>query len=124
MFEEMHLAAMVNKGVEEDPTVLSAGTVLRMATINGARALGIDGITGSLKPGKKADLILIDMNAPQFYPRHNVQAALVYAAQASDVKTVICNGEILMEDHLLTGLDEREIFLKARESASRITGEV
>ncbi len=121
MFEEMHLAAMINKGVEEDPTVVSAGTVLRMVTINGARALGIDGITGSLSPGKKADLILIDMNAPQFYPRHNVQAALVYAAQASVVKTVIGKGGLLMEDHRLTGLDEREIFLKAQESASRIT---
>jgi 5-methylthioadenosine/S-adenosylhomocysteine deaminase len=121
MFEEMHLAALINKGIEENPTAVSAYTVLRMATIDGARALGLDGITGSLEKGKKADLILIDLNGAHLCPLPSVTAALVYAAQGSDVKTVICNGEILMEDRQLTGLDEEEIIAKARESAARIT---
>ena len=59
MFEEMHVAALVNKGIEEDPTALSAYTALRMATIGGARALGLDGEIGSLRAGKKADLIVL-----------------------------------------------------------------
>jgi len=122
MFEEINLAALINKGSTEDPTVVSAYTALQMATINGARALGIDGITGSLRAGKKADLILIDTEAAHFYPRHSVTAGLVYAAQSSDVKTVICNGEPVMQDHVIPHLDEAEVYRKAQESAAAITG--
>ncbi|MFW6362026.1 MAG: amidohydrolase family protein [Spirochaetota bacterium] len=122
MFEETHLAALVNKGVTEDPTTVSAYTALQMATINGARALGLEETTGSLKVGKKADIIVIDIEAPHFYPRHSVSAGLVYAAQSSDVKTVICNGEVVMQDRQLTQLDEQEIYRKAQASAAAITG--
>jgi len=122
MFEEIHLAALVNKGVTEDPTTVSAYAALQMATINGARALGLEETTGSLKVGKKADMMVIDIGAPHFYPRHSVTAGLVYAAQSSDVKTVICNGEVVMQDRKLTQLDEQEIFRKAEESSAAITG--
>ena len=122
MFEEIHLAALVNKGVTEDPTAVSAYTALQMATINGARALGLEESTGSLKVGKKADIIVIDIEAPHFYPRHSVSAGLVYAAQSSDVKTVLCNGEIVMQDRELTQLDEQTIYRKAEESAAALTG--
>lgn len=122
MFEEMHLAALINKGLEEDPTALSAYTALQMATVNGARALGLGDSTGSLKVGKKADIILVDLEAAHLSPLSGPAAAMVYAAQASDVKTVICGGRVLMEDRRLTELDEGEIIARARESASRITG--
>lgn len=122
MFEEMNLAAFIAKGVTEDPTAVSAYTALRMATIDGARVLGLDTITGSLRAGKKADVILVDTTAPHFYPRNSVAASLVYAAQASDVRTVFCDGELLMEDRRLTRLDQREICIKAQESAARLTG--
>ncbi len=122
MFEEMNLSALIHKGINEDPTAVSAYTALQMATINGAKALGLDTLTGSLKPGKKADIILVDTEAPHFYPRHSVTAGLVYAAQSSDVKTVFCNGQVVMEDRVIPHLDEREIYAKAQESADIITG--
>ncbi|PKL26403.1 MAG: N-ethylammeline chlorohydrolase [Spirochaetae bacterium HGW-Spirochaetae-3] len=122
MFEEMNTAALVNKGITEDPTAVSAYAALKMATINGARALGLDDAIGSLRAGKKADIILVDMEAPHFYPRNSVAAALVYAAQGSDVKTVICDGEVLMEDRRMTRLDVGAICAKAQESAALMTG--
>nr|HPG87407.1 amidohydrolase [Spirochaetales bacterium] len=122
MFEEMHVAALVNKGLEEDPTALSAYTTLRMATIGGARALGLDEEIGSLRVGKKADLIILDASAPHFYPRNSVTAALVYAAQGQDVRTVFCDGEPLMLDGAMTTIDEAEACAKAQESASAMTG--
>lgn len=122
MFEEMHVAALVNKGFEEDPTALSAYTTLRMATIGGARALGLDEEIGSLRVGKKADLIILDASAPHFYPRNSVTAALVYAAQGQDVRTVFCDGEPLMLDGAMTTIDEAEACAKAQESASAMTG--
>lgn len=122
LFEEMNLAAFAAKGVTEDPTAVSAYRALRMATIDGARALGLDAEIGSLEPGKKADVILVDASAPHFYPRNSACAALVYAAGGADVKTVICDGEILMEDRRLSRLDQAELCAKAQESAARLTG--
>ncbi len=120
IFEEVNLAALVNKALTEDSTAVSAYTALKMATIDGARALGLDDRIGSITVGKKADLILIDLNAPHFYPRNNMVSALVYAAQSSDVKTVICNGKILMENRVLKSLDEAEIFQKIEEIRTRL----
>ncbi|PID55518.1 N-ethylammeline chlorohydrolase [candidate division KSB3 bacterium] len=120
IFEEMNLAALVNKGVEENSTVVSAYTALKMATIDGAKVLGLDHITGSIKEGKKADLIMIDLNVPHFFPRNNLVAGLVYAGQGSDVKTLICNGKIIMEDRKILTLDEKEIFREAEACCRRL----
>ena len=114
MFEEMHLAALVNKGVEEDPTILPAYTVLEMATMGGARALGIDSITGSLVVGKKADILLLDLNKPHLTPMHDPVSALVYAASGSDVSHVFCNGKLIMKDYEILTFDEKAILKKAR----------
>ncbi len=122
MFEEMNLAAFAAKGSTEDPTAVTAYQALRMATIDGARALGLEADIGSLEAGKKADLILVDAGAPHFYPRNSACAALVYAAQAADVKTVFCDGALLMEDRCLVHLDQAEICAKAQESARALTG--
>ncbi len=116
----MNLAALVNKGVEENSTVVSAYTALKMATIDGAKVLGLDHITGSIKEGKKADLIMIDLNVPHFFPRNNLVAGLVYAGQGSDVKTLICNGKIIMEDRKILTLDEKEIFREAEACCRRL----
>ncbi len=122
MFEEINLAALLNKGLSEDPTAVSAYTALRMATIEGARVLGLDGITGSLKAGKKADVIVVDTRAPHFYPRNSVSSALVYAARSSDVRTVMCDGRLLMHDRVILSIDEAEACARAQESAARLTG--
>ena len=120
MFEEMNLAALVNKAVTGDTTTIPAYTALKMATINGARALGMEDEIGSLEIGKKADLILIDMEKPHLYPRLDPVATLVYSAQASDVTTLICNGRILMEDRVLRTLKESEVYDEAEKCAKRL----
>ncbi|OJV62181.1 MAG: N-ethylammeline chlorohydrolase [Clostridiales bacterium 38-18] len=124
LFEEMHLAGLVNKGILEDPTALPAYEVLKMATINGAKALGIDETVGSLEVGKKADLILLDFNQAHLLPTHDLISLMVYSAQASDVDFVMCNGKILYENRQILTFDEQVIKEKAsiiaRDLISRI----
>ena len=124
LFEEMHLAGLVNKGILEDPTALPAYEVLKMATINGAKALGIDETVGSLEVGKKADLILLDFNQSHLLPTHDLISLMVYSAQASDVDFVMCNGKILYENRQILTFDELEVkdtaSIIARDLISRI----
>lgn len=120
MFEEMNLAALVNKAVEGDTTVVPAYTAIKMATINGAKALGIDHEVGSIEVGKKADMIIVDLEKPHFYPRLDPVASIVYSAQASDVKTVICNGQFLMEDREIKTFDETIVYHQADRCAKQL----
>lgn len=117
MFEEIHLAAIINKAVNEDAISIPAHTALKMATINGAKALGWGKEIGSLEVGKKADLILIDTDKSHFFPRHNQISAMAYSAQASDVDTVIINGKIIMEKRIIRTLDVEKIKFMAEKSA-------
>ena len=110
MFEEMHIAAILNKSIEKDSTVLPAFEVLQMATINGAKALGIENLVGTLEIGKKADIILIDLKKPNIYPPNNLISALVYSVNSSDVKTVIVDGKIIFENYKFKKIDLNEIF--------------
>lgn len=120
MFEEMHLCALVNKGIEADPTAIPAYKALEIATINGAKALGIDDMVGTLEIGKKADLILVDLNKPHLVPQYDLVAMLVYSAAASDVKTVLCNGKVLMQDYEIKSFDEKLILAMADEAAHNL----
>jgi 5-methylthioadenosine/S-adenosylhomocysteine deaminase len=113
LFEEMHLAALLQKWLRRDAEALPAREVLRMATIRGARALGLDAEIGSVEAGKKADLIMIDAAQPHLAPRHDPVALLVYSAQAADVCTVLVDGRVLMEDRVLTTLDEPALLAAA-----------
>ncbi len=117
MFEEIHLAAIINKAVNGDAVSVPAHTALEMATINGAKALAWDAEIGSLEEGKKADLILIDTDKSHFYPRHNFISAMAYSAQGSDVDTVIVNGKILMEKRIIKTLDVEKIKFMAEKLA-------
>src|SRR5580698_9821000 len=114
MFEEMDLAPKLQKLARMDSRALPAEQVVALATITGARALHLDKQIGSLEPGKKADLILVDTTAPHATPMYNVYSQLVYALKANDVRTVIIAGKIVMEDRQLTTLNEPEILVKAR----------
>ncbi len=105
LFEEIHLAALMQKAVTGAAVVLPAKQVIRMATINGAKALNLDQEVGSLETGKKADLILIDTLQPHLVPYYDPLALLAYSAQASDVCTVIIDGKILMENRQLQTMD-------------------
>lgn len=120
MFEEINLAAIVNKGVNNEPTCIPAMTALEMATKNGAKALGLDKEIGSLEVGKKADMIIIDLNKPHFYPLHDVVAAMVYTAQASDVETVIINGKIIMENYSMKTIDVEKVYENLEKSIDRL----
>jgi 5-methylthioadenosine/S-adenosylhomocysteine deaminase len=117
LFEEMHLAALVNKAVTEDAESVPAQQVLRMATINGAKALGLENEIGSLEVGKRADLILLDANKPHYFPRHNPVSSIAYSAQAADVSTVLVNGKVLMENYELKTIDVEETTREAERMA-------
>ncbi|MGD8993271.1 MAG: amidohydrolase [Desulfobacterales bacterium] len=98
LFLEMDTVAKLHKAKTLDPTVMDAQTVLKMATLNGAQVLGLESIIGSLEPGKKADLIIVDTAKPHLTPMYNPVSHMVYAARGSDVTTVIIDGTVVMAD--------------------------
>ncbi len=125
MFEEIRLAALISKVATNDPTTLPAPLVLLMATRMGANAMHIGDITGSLEPGKRADLIVVDTNpvhnAPRFERDPNgVYAQLVYAAKATDVTDVMINGKFVLRSKELLTLDEQELLKQGQEYARKI----
>ena len=113
MIGEMRTAAFLQKAASLDPVALTAWDVLRMATVEGAKVLHMENEIGQLKPGYQADIILVDTKKPHMRPRHNVVSNLVYSADKSDVKTVMVQGKILMEDWKMTTLNEEEIIKNA-----------
>ncbi|MEM2464834.1 MAG: amidohydrolase [Candidatus Bathyarchaeia archaeon] len=115
MFETMKIAALLQKALYRDPRVLPARKVVEMATVDGARVLGLNGMIGSVEVGKRADIILIDVNKPHLTPLHNIYAALVYSARGGDVDTVIIDGRIIMRGRVIETVDEHEIMRKAVE---------
>ena len=125
MFEEIRLAAFIAKAVSNDPTVVPAATALTMATRLGSKALHLGAITGSLEPGKRADLILVDIsplhNSPRFRrDRENLYAQLVYSGKATDVSDVMVNGKWLMRARKLLLFNETELVTAANEYARKI----
>ncbi|MEW6207194.1 MAG: 5'-deoxyadenosine deaminase [Acidobacteriota bacterium] len=120
MFTEMRTAALIQKALR-GPQSLPALRVLRMATIDGARALGLDAETGSIEAGKRADLTLIDLNKLHAAPLRDPASAIVYSACASDVETVIIDGRVVMRDRELLTMNEKEVIDKAREEADRLS---
>ncbi|MGD9233510.1 MAG: amidohydrolase [Desulfobacterales bacterium] len=120
LFSEMDTAAKLHKVNTMDPTVMDAVTVLKMATIDGAKSLGLQDIIGSLEIGKKADVIIIDTRKPHLVPVYNPVSHIVYAAQGSDVQDVIVNGKILLRNKELLAFDMEDILGKVADIASRI----
>jgi 5-methylthioadenosine/S-adenosylhomocysteine deaminase len=125
IFNEMRLTALFNKVKYRDPTVMPAWEVLRMATIEGAQAVGLGDEVGSLEPGKQADLILVDLTAPNLSPVleapvRNIVPNLVYAGSGHEVKTVIVAGQTLMRDRQVLTADEAAIRAEAQAQAKAI----
>ena len=115
LFEEMKFASLLQKVDSLNPEALNALETLKMATINGAKALGLEDEIGSIEVGKKADLILIDTNAVNLTPDStDLTSNIVYAANGANVDTTICNGQILMENRKVLSLDEEKILAEAR----------
>jgi len=120
LFSEMDTAAKLHKIDTMDTTVMDAITVLRMSTIDGAKALGIGDITGSLEKGKKADIIIIDVNKPHMVPMYNPYSHLVYSAKGSDVSHTIINGRLVMAERNLLLMNIDEIIKKAVSKSEEI----
>ena len=119
MFTEMRTAALLQK-LAHGPEVLSAAQVLRMATIDGARALGLENEIGSLEVGKRADVIVVDLNQLHSSPKQDVISSLVYSAQPADVRATIIDGRIVMRDGKLSALNEGDVIVDANREASAL----
>ncbi len=120
LFEEMDLAAKLQKITRMDSRALPAEQVVEMATIGGARAIHLEKQIGSLEAGKKADLVLVDTTAPHATPTYNVYSQIVYALKATDVRTVVIGGKIVMDERRMLTLDEAAILAKANEYKRQI----
>jgi 5-methylthioadenosine/S-adenosylhomocysteine deaminase len=120
MFREMDAAAKIHKVTALDPTVMNAETIVKMATIDGARILGLENLIGSLEAGKQADIIIIDMNQPHLTPLYNPYSQLVYAARGADVQTSIIDGKVVMENRRLLTINLRQTMDRVRKIAEDI----
>jgi len=120
MFEAMRQAAFLQKVVRVDPTAAPASLVLEMATRRGAQAIGMGDRLGQLTPGRRADVIVVDTTAPHLQPMFDPVAQLVYAAKASDVRTTVVNGRVLMHDRVVKTLDRRAVLADAQTMAERV----
>jgi 5-methylthioadenosine/S-adenosylhomocysteine deaminase len=120
LFEEMDMAAKLQKVGNMDPTVLDALTTLRLATSSGARALGFEKLIGSLEAGKKADIIVLDTNRPHLTPLYNPYSHLVYAAKGNDVTHSVINGCLVLEDRNLLTLDLEDVLRRAKNKAKDV----
>jgi len=120
MFAEMSSVAKVHKVVNLDPTVMNAETTLHCATMGGARALNAAGSIGTLEPGKKADMIVLDLDQPHLTPLYNIPSHLVYAARGGDVVHSIINGSLVMKNRELLTMDEAEVISRMNELSGRV----
>lgn len=121
MVDEMWLTSLIHKGWRLDPQVVKAQDVLTMATINGAKAMLIDDITGSLEVGKKADLVIINPNTANMLPLHDTVANLVSSMNTVNIESTMCDGKWIMKDKMILSLKEDEIIREARERAEALT---
>ena len=120
MFKEMTICSFVQKVNAMDPTVLPAEEILKLGTIGGAKAMRWDDEIGTLEVGKKADLILVDINKAHFAPWNNTVSDLVYSAQGSDVKTTIVNGKVLMKNYEVLTMDVEKIMAETSRIARNV----
>lgn len=121
MFEEMKFAALMQKGIQEDPIKMQTYEVLKMATINGAKTLGLENKIGTIEEGKLADIIIINIDTPYTRPINDIFSQIVYNIKGSNVETTIINGKILMENRKLKiDINEKDIINKCEEIINRI----
>lgn len=120
MFHELSLLTLIHKGVNKTPQCVSAREGFRIATLNGAKALGLEKEIGSIEAGKKADLAILNLNVPSLTPRNNLIAGLCYSANGSEVETVMIDGKITMEDRKILTMDEELVYKKVNEIITRM----
>ena len=113
MFHEMNVLALIHKGANMTPVCVGAEETLRIATENGAKALGLEGVTGKIKEGYKADLVILRLDTPSMIPANNILSSLCYSANGSEVDTVIIDGKIVMQGREFSGIDVEKIYFEA-----------
>ena len=123
IMKEMSLAGLISKGIKEEPTLIPAITSLQMATYNGAKALALEDSVGSLAPGKKADIILINTQQPHYYPHTDWANHLVYSGYSSDIDSVWVNGKKLMDNRELLTIDLDKVYFEVNKIYKRIMEE-
>ncbi|SLM31650.1 5-methylthioadenosine/S-adenosylhomocysteine deaminase [Desulfamplus magnetovallimortis] len=121
MFLEMDTAAKLHKVFTMNPEAISAETALKMATINGAKALGLDTITGSIEVGKRADIIIVDSDRPHMIPLYNPYSHIVYSATGSDVSTTIIDGRVVMKNRKLISMNAEAVMDDVIQAAIKIS---
>jgi len=124
MFEAMRQAAFLHKLMSGDPRAIPAPAALEMATIDGARVLGMEKSIGSLEPGKRADLLIVSMASARQTPLYDPVSHLVYVTRGDDVRTTIVNGRVLMRDRKVLTLDSRQVLADARATADKVRAAV
>src|SRR2546423_7200510 len=120
LWEEMDTAAKLHKLISKDPKVVTAQEAFEMATIRGARALHLEKEIGSLEVGKRADIVIVDLDDLNQTPYYNIYSDLVYATKASDVRSVVIEGRVVMRDRRLLTLNEEAIKADARRYRNRV----
>ena len=120
MFHEMSLLTLIHKGTGKTPVCIGADEAMRIATVNGAKAIGLGGITGEIKAGKKADLAILDINTPSMMPHNNLLSSLCYSANGSEVDTVIINGRIVMQGRELKTIDLEKVYYEIDRMSERL----
>jgi 5-methylthioadenosine/S-adenosylhomocysteine deaminase len=124
MFEAMRQAAFLHKLVASDPRAIPAPVALEMATIDGARAMGMEKEIGSLEAGKRADLIVVSMASARQTPMYDPVSHIVYVTRGDDVRTTIVNGKVLMRDRRVLTLDRRQVLAEANQFADKVRAAV
>lgn len=120
MFKELQFVTLIHKGMEEKADVISASTGFKFATANAAKALGFDNKIGKIEVGYKADITILDIDKPQYYPRNNLLSALAYSTNGDEVNTVIVDGKILMRDNEFLTIDEEKVKYHIRNISKRL----
>ena len=119
MFREMGLLSLIHKGIHKDPVALPAQTVLDAATVNAARALGMEGSLGVISEGAAADLIFIDLNEPSLFPPNNIVSSLCYSANGSEVSSVMINGKFVMRKREMLTIDREKVYAEVQKYADQ-----
>ncbi len=120
MFSAMSYTALLQKGINEDAKLLPAYDVIKMATVNGAKALNMEDKIGSIENGKQADLVIIDLETTMTEPVNDVFSNVVYNVRPNNVLTTIVNGKIIMENKKIYGIEEKEIYKKCNAIIKRL----
>ncbi len=120
MFRELGFLSLLHKGATEDARTICAEQAVRMATVNGAKALGLGGLVGEIRPGMKADLAVLDIDRPWMRPHNNILSSLAYSANGSEVEAVMVNGRFLMKNGEFTTIDKERVFYEVDKTCKRL----